>query len=429
MQDRNQPRVSAVSRLVYQDPWIALTQRGYNVSGNGDGLSFGLAGSERWYGLGMFSSLFINELMAASGLCNVYPLPMWLDYTRSQGYRPGMLAKHNTRLETHVRELGYSTPVEKDTFVEKLYFSNDTVHLGKEMPFMYDLPKTLETEVVDKTYVDGELTQKFREHTGPFFYCLKVDTGPLSEFWRRTLTMEQFSFLHDAEKGVLQISNTLGAAYGLPPAPEHLRMDKICNIVVNPDLVDSWGQFSETPAQAEKEKKKTTKKPKAKKVAKSDKPVGEDQGWKEALDAFLKDPSQKTYQERISKGPKTHCVKDKYTAVSKDRQLCPDRFSRKESRSLRDDVFVATNPVDPKVFAEKLIATGKSPLSQLIFIVETGSMLRWNDQGQVFYAADGQTPKKEKPKEVAPADGSTPKKEKPKDAGDLVVEYSDETEV
>jgi len=229
---------------VYSDLRSVFKQNGYSVREH-ESFMIIKKGSATLAGLkmGHFNAVFVNQWAQDSGVVGVSGFNIGFDQTGVRT-KQGKLAAFSVRLLRESKDSGASLH-QLDCKAIALFASNvivkqvlvdgrDTVEPFGELFVLEGAPIVKKGDFVCED--GGSSTIVFYDEDEgpeqPFYYAIDMKrrnmvSKTISPGWLKAIRDGALSHSYDAERGILYVSNTLGASYGFPPSAKHLQMAKL----------------------------------------------------------------------------------------------------------------------------------------------------------------------------------------------------------
>lgn len=279
----------------YTDAKTVLVRNHYKVIDSVDGFSIKKGNEDLGtFNFGPFSAPFLNVWVADSGLDGVAGFPVFFNRTDARR-KQGALAACSPKLKEE-QKANFFTAAQSDARAIELFRSDKVVRNVRDEKGVQELFIHEHCEVypmMDFLSEDENGEGQFVDFSDegnevPFYYAISMRRRgkPLASvpaLWAKKIDADGLTWAY--QDGVLYVSNTIGASYGLPPAPAHLRLK---NLALS---VDDWENIpSQTESVAEETEKKTIG-PKEKTA-----PASTAGGWEELLEQFFAEPCEETYK-------------------------------------------------------------------------------------------------------------------------------------
>jgi len=215
----------------YTDARTVLAKNGYLLKLQEDGFELVKGGvSVCTYTLGIFSACFLNQWIADSGIEGVSGFPVGFSIVGAKT-KQGALARFSNATRALAESL-LMTPAQADSKVAALFVSDDISQEREADLYVFKEAKLLSKNDFVEEDEDGRCHVAISEpgKNIPFYHAIDMrrkgkapDVLPAA--WTKAIRDEGLSSKY--VNGVLYVANTQGAAFGLPPAPAHLGLEKL----------------------------------------------------------------------------------------------------------------------------------------------------------------------------------------------------------
>jgi len=295
------------SLIYYTDARTALKANKFSLRTLEDGFSLYKNGeffSEMH--MGAYSAPFLNAWISESA-SGVTLFPVGFDKANPRDMQ-GKLAQSSARYLDEIQGQNV-TQQQADVGAMEIFMSNEIVTDGDNSIFKIN-PKSVkaiprhdfedrhgvsfdddsdedesDSETDDFSAAKDELQPKKKKEPTPFYYVISMEKKGkklerLPKIWKKKIEDDGLSW--EFEDGLLYVSNTKGASYGLPPAPHHL-----CGLPKLTICLNDWEGVN-TPT--ERESKKETDTPRAVRE------LTGDTEWEKLTVQFMNNPCMSTFK-------------------------------------------------------------------------------------------------------------------------------------
>lgn len=214
----------------YTDASTVLVKNGFQLESSMSGFTLKKGCTTMGtFSLGVFSACFLNKWIEDSGIDGISGFPVGFSKTEAKT-RQGALARMSEAFNTHAAELGM-TPAQADFKAVEKFLSMEVTNQGKEGLFIFPEAEVLSKDDFVDEDEEGRVKVVFADEDDvPFYFAINMKKrgkipAKLPGPWMAAIDREGLS--HNYAEGVLYVSNTVGAAMGLPPAPAHLGVAKL----------------------------------------------------------------------------------------------------------------------------------------------------------------------------------------------------------
>jgi len=360
-----------VHRPCYTSAKTVITKNGYSLKTSDEG--YQLKGSETTQvkaeeiNLGIWSSSFLN-MRVYQDVAGVMPYVVGFSIANAKS-KQGELARSSGRLMEE-QESKKLTAEQSDVTALSLFSSTEVTADGKEGLYQFDgaelLPRDdFQEEEEDRTIISFADSD---EPDAPFYYRINMKRRgrvyeKLPKSWEDAIAKEGLSWSYDMNTGILYVSNTKGAAYGLPPNPVVMKMGSL-----GLELQDWPETAQKTVPLAGTGKAKGT---------------GDPMHGQEVVEQFLHNPDEATYREMVADDG----VRELFKSYKDNVRYKLGTNSNKLTTALRKKMTGEENARTWSEFSELIqtVACPKDTIACALLVVKNLSVLRVTEGGLVYY--------------------------------------------
>jgi len=349
------------SKFHYTDTRTFLKANGYRLKGDDKG--FALFRDKDFVAemkMGPFSAPFLNAWVGEAEH-RVSQVAVGFDKIHPKDLQ-GSLARFSSRFSDELKEKKMVAEQADDAIID-IFLSDEIVTDGDNSIFKVDL-KTIkalprvdfesngvvsfddESEDEDSDSEDTIKAVKERKAPVPFYHVIAMEKrgkvlSKLPKIWQKKIEEDGLSW--EFVDGKLYVSNTIGASYGLPPAPAHLWG--------LPKLQLSLDTWAKTGAVMESESKVDTP---STSDEKKDRPTG-DEEWELITEQFMADPCWSTFETFKT----AECIERAYGDIKDDKRYRMGSNKNPLTASIRKVIRGEENAISWTDFSSLLDKTAR----------------------------------------------------------------------